>query len=349
MWADFAAWLQSPGGSRVLQTAIIPAIAILVAGVLAALIGRAAVGAAIGRADRAEAASAVAGLVEAARAASEPDGDRGQRRRAVRLRTEADVRTRLLPIAGAALAADWVSARTDALQSSEAPVPAELAELRDRLVAWTKSPRRAKRIFGATPTAAPGTPSDEVRGVAADETPTRASAVRSAPSDDAAQPVVPPMDSTPAPAVPASTEATAGAATAPAWQRTRAGERLQQERAVRSQSAESDPISIEQVESVDTAPVVQHHAHRAQVAPVTDADEAVRLEAQVQARRSRAEEATPAPAAPTPSPAPLPAWLDTYDDEAQVTQNFDLKTPPPVAAASVRDRGQSGDDLVPRS
>jgi hypothetical protein len=45
----------------------------------------------------------------------------------------------------------------------------------------------------------------------------------------------------------------------------------------------------------------------------------------------------------------VPAWLDVYDDEAQVTQNLDLKTPPPVSASSVRDRGTPGEDLVPRS
>jgi hypothetical protein len=52
---------------------------------------------------------------------------------------------------------------------------------------------------------------------------------------------------------------------------------------------------------------------------------------------------------PTPVANPAPAWLDTYDDEAQVTQNLDLKTPPPVAASAVRDRGGPGEDLVPRS
>ena len=44
--------------------------------------------------------------------------DAVSRRRAARLRTEADVRTRLLPLPGAELAADWASARTDALQAA---------------------------------------------------------------------------------------------------------------------------------------------------------------------------------------------------------------------------------------
>ena len=92
------------------------------------------------------------------------------------------------------------------------------------------------------------------------------------------------------------------------------------------------------------------HPHRAEDARAAAAAEAVRLEAHQQARHARPTEQPPAAtdAVPTPTPTPAPAWLDTYDDEAQVTQNLDLKTPPPVSATSVRDRG-SGDDLVPRS
>ncbi|MDP9116311.1 MAG: hypothetical protein M3O28_03415, partial [Actinomycetota bacterium] len=66
-----------------------------------------------------------------------------------------------------------------------------------------------------------------------------------------------------------------------------------------------------------------------------------------QARHARPSEQTPPGAVPAATPAP--AWLDTYDDEAQVTQNLDLKTPPPVSASAVRGRGAPGEDLVPRS
>src|ERR1700709_1876713 len=89
MWDALVAWFQSPGGARVLQTAVIPALAILVAGVLAALIARAALRALIRRSDRMAAASAVAALVAAARAAADANEDRSAERRAARLRTEA--------------------------------------------------------------------------------------------------------------------------------------------------------------------------------------------------------------------------------------------------------------------
>src|ERR1700712_4051572 len=67
MWDALVAWFQSPGGARVLQNAIIPAAAILVAALVAAAIARSAVRATVRRAERAEATSVVAGLVAAAR------------------------------------------------------------------------------------------------------------------------------------------------------------------------------------------------------------------------------------------------------------------------------------------
>ena len=55
------------------------------------------------------------------------------------------------------------------------------------------------------------------------------------------------------------------------------------------------------------------------------------------------------PAAPVGERQATPAWLDTYDDEAEVTRDIDLsKTPPPKAASAVRDRTRTGDDIVPR-
>lgn len=407
MWTDFVAWLQSTEGARVMQAAVLPAIAILVAGVVAALIGRFGVRAVIDRTNRMEAAGAVAGLVEAARAvASEQvDGDHGDRRRAARLRTEADIRTRLLPMAGADLAADWAAQRIDVLreQSAAGALSDEVDDLRNRLVAWATAPAKAKRIFSAPPTAGRSgirrSEASTASALVAAEQPAQVSAeAQAAPS-----PVTVPEVPTPAkaasgaaasaapPSAPASLRADAAAGPlrssagpdvepVPAWQRTRAVERLQQERAAASRIADDQEAFGSAEVPVDTAPVKLQHTHRADVAPAADADEAVRLEAHLLARHARqaaqeaaardaaalmpasvatgaapampaaekpaASAATP-PAAPTPSPAP--AWLDTYDDEAQVTQNLDLKTPPPVSASSVRDRGGVGDDLVPRT
>jgi hypothetical protein len=404
MWVDLVAWFQSPGGARVLQTAIIPALAILVAGLLAALIARSAVRATLRRAERVEAASAVAGLVSAARISADSQGDPVALRRAVRLRAEADVRTRLLPLQGADLAADWAGARTDALQlrGADAPVTAELAELRDRLVEWVGRPGRAKRLFvTAAPAASRAAkPAPAPEPVSAAPTPDAAPVQQAEPSvlpepdpepqgndqgndrfarpgprrhpaeAEPAQPSAPEAEPAAASAVPAGVAVPAGAAVPvgaapaaaaadalPAWQRTRAMERLQQERG-RGRSVE--PPAAEEEAASGTAPVQLPRPHRAEAAqpaapaasapaPAPESDEAVRLEAHQQARHARPEGPTTATGTvPAPTSTPAPAWLDTYDDEAQVTQNLNLKTPPPVAASAVRDRGP-GDDLVPRS
>lgn len=366
MWQDFVAWFQSPGGARVLQTAIIPALVILVAALVSAVIARSAVRAMIRRSDRIEAASAVGALVAAARSPTGADGEH-----ASRLRVEADVRLRLLPLPGAGLAADWAAARIDALQQ-----PAEsngLDELRDRLVAWVARPSRAKRLFAPSP----ARPVPAARGAAPEAV--EPAVDESAPADAAGQDrfsrpepgprrTPPPEDPAavedpaPEPEVVAATAAAAAPASVPAapapasggavpaWQRTRAGERLQQER-FKTRAVELPTVDEDEPVPVSTAPVQLSHPHRAPGAPSADADEAVRLEAHQQARHARPDEQPQAPngAAPAAQATPAPAWLDTYDDEAQVTQNLDLTTPPPVAASAVRDRGGPGEDLVPRT
>ena len=390
MWDDLVAWFQSPGGTRVLQTAIIPAVTIVVAALVAAAIARSAVRATIRRAERAEATSVVAGLVAAARLSADTDGDAGARRRAARVRAEADVRARLLPLPGAGLAADWAAARMDALQQlgADGPAAAEIDALRDRLIEWVGKPARARRVFVApiaTPAAArpaipataaaepaagsvaeveaPAPTPDPTAEEAAPEVrepdrfarPTSAPGPRRTPPEPAPQPEPAPAAASMEPEpelVGATAAASALADGLPAWQRTRAVERLQQERS-RGRAVEVPTVGEEEdAGPLSTAPVTVPRAHRAaEAAAAAEAEEAVRLEAHQQARHARPTDQSGSASSGTPAaaPTPAPAWLDTYDDEAQVTQNLDLKTPPPVAASAVRDRGTSGDDLVPRS
>ena len=367
MWQDLVAWFQSPGGARVLQTAIIPALVIIVAALVSALIARSAVRAMVRRSDRIEAASAVGALVAAARI---PAGGE----LASHLRSEADVRTRLLPLPGAGLAADWAATRIDALQQRSAGAPGtnELDDLRDRLVSWVERPSRAKRMFStpappvpappaaATPPAAVAAPpaaiEPEVPDVEPAEAPGQDRFARPEPGPRRTPPPEEPPLVDDAESEQALVAAPAAAATGPggevpAWQRTRAGERLQQERS-KTRAVEPSTVDEDDLVPVSTAPVQLSHAHRAPGAPSADADEAVRLEAHQQARHARPDEqsqSAAAGAAPAVPSTPAPAWLDTYDDEAQVTQNLDLKTPPPVSASAVRGRGTPGEDLVPRS
>ena len=379
MWDDFVAWFQSPAGQRVLDAAVIPALAILVAGVVAALIARAAIRSLLARADRDAVSGTVAALVEVARAAGAGGRSDDDRDRTARLRTEADVRLRLSGATGAGLAAEWASLRVDAIERDAAsPVPqtaAAVEEVRDRLLAWVARPRRAKRLFAADverlgaertarrgaqqPTAsspaAPGrrsTADAEPQRDPQPESPTAASSAPEAP--DAAEP---PNDGRPEP-VAARAQNLAHELQA---ERAKAApddgvapEAAAEENGAPSPTTEPVLIQRTRLDSMDRQAADPRFDHARHVGP----DQAVAVtpgvaEPPVQQAQPVQPVATPEP---TPEPSPpagerqaTPAWLDVYDDEAEVTRDIDLsKTPPPKAASAVRDRTRTGDDIVPR-
>ncbi|WP_058748876.1 hypothetical protein [Curtobacterium oceanosedimentum] len=153
-WNDLTDWSASDEGWRVLSGAIIPFVAIVVAGVIAALIGRAAAKRVVALHDRESRNSAVAGVVSAARKASRW-GALGHEERAYadHLAEDADVRLRLLPVSGAPLAADWVQHEIADIKRNSSTFTSQadqsLAELRDRLLEWNARPGRAKKLFKA--------------------------------------------------------------------------------------------------------------------------------------------------------------------------------------------------------
>ncbi|QCR42928.1 hypothetical protein C1N91_04600 [Curtobacterium sp. SGAir0471] len=153
-WNDLTGWSASDEGWRVLSGAIIPFVAIVVAGVIAALIGRAAAKRVVALHDRESRNSAVAGVVTAARKASRW-GALGHEERAYadHLAEDADVRLRLLPMSGAPLAADWVQHELADIKRNSSTFTSQadqsLAELRDRLLEWNGRPGRAKKLFKA--------------------------------------------------------------------------------------------------------------------------------------------------------------------------------------------------------
>ena len=144
-WGNsFLLWLSSEEGWRVLSGAIIPATAIIVAGVVAALIGRASTRRLIALHHRDALAGALSGFLLAGRRAAEwhalSDVERAQ---VDHLVAEAETRIRLLPLAAHELAAmkrDSAGFRFQAQQT--------LGDYRDRLVAWSEKPRHAKKLFG---------------------------------------------------------------------------------------------------------------------------------------------------------------------------------------------------------
>lgn len=153
-WNDLTDWSASDEGWRVLSGAIIPFVAIVVAGVIAALIGRAAAKRVVALHDRESRNSAVAGVVSAARKASRW-GALGHEERAYadHLAEDADVRLRLLPVSGAPLAADWVQHELADIKRNSSTFTSQadqsVAELRDRLLEWNARPGRAKKLFKA--------------------------------------------------------------------------------------------------------------------------------------------------------------------------------------------------------
>jgi hypothetical protein len=147
-------WLASEEGWRVLSGAIIPAVAIVVAGIVAAIIGRATTRRLIAMHQRDALAAALGGFLLAGRKAAGwyalNDTERVQ---VDHLVAEVETRIRLLPIAGANLAATWAAHELESMKRDSAgfrfQAQQTLGDYRDRLVAWSEKPRQAKKLFGA--------------------------------------------------------------------------------------------------------------------------------------------------------------------------------------------------------
>ncbi|GHF17474.1 hypothetical protein [Pseudolysinimonas yzui] len=153
-WNDIVDWLASDQGWRILSGAIIPFVAIVLAGIIGAAVGRAGVHRLVDQRDFETRVAAVASLVTAGQNAVRwhsqgPDA----REHAQQVATEAHVAVRLLPVPGADLAADWAAHQLEAMRvnSVNFSLAADdtLAEYQNRLVDWLRHPRKAKRLFSS--------------------------------------------------------------------------------------------------------------------------------------------------------------------------------------------------------
>jgi hypothetical protein len=151
-WNDLIDWTSSDDGWRVLSGAVIPFVAIIVAGVIAALIGRGATKRVVSLQEREAKTAAVSGVITAARKAA-TWGALGHEERgyADRLAEDADIRLRLLPVAGAPLAANWAQHEIADIKKSSSTFSFQadqsLSEFRDRILEWQARPGRAKKLF----------------------------------------------------------------------------------------------------------------------------------------------------------------------------------------------------------
>jgi hypothetical protein len=151
-WNDVVAWFNSAEGRRVITLAIVPFLAIVVAGIVAALIARSSTKRLLAREDREIKAAAIMALIGAGRRAaiwSSLGADEKQHVDA--LISESDLRMRLLPVSGAIAAADWATHELNAMKTNSANFSFQAEQTffdyRDRLLDWQLKPAKAKKLF----------------------------------------------------------------------------------------------------------------------------------------------------------------------------------------------------------
>ena len=152
-WNDIVRWFTSSTGQSVFTNTILPVLAILVAAILAALIARGSIKRLIAQQEQEQKASAIATLIAAGRrAASWGTLTAIEKDHTDHQIAEAEVRVRLLPAAGASLAADWAAHQLVAMKANSInysfQAEQDLSNLEDGLIAWHAKPSRARKLFG---------------------------------------------------------------------------------------------------------------------------------------------------------------------------------------------------------
>lgn len=151
-WTDFLDWLNSDTGWRIVSTAVIPFIAIIAAGIIAAMIGRASARKVIALSEREVRTSAVTALISAARKAAVWNTlPVPEQQHIDHLIGDSEIRLRLLPVAGTSMAADWASHEIAGMKrnavSFSFQAEQSLLVFRDRLIEWQGRPGRARKLF----------------------------------------------------------------------------------------------------------------------------------------------------------------------------------------------------------
>ncbi|MCS5729799.1 hypothetical protein N1031_08505 [Herbiconiux moechotypicola] len=153
-WNGFARWLYSSDGEYVVSGIVLPAAAIIVAGLIAAWVAHSSIKRLLAKHDRELKVSAIASLIDAAEQASVWNSLTPQEQiLADRATGQADIQVRLLPIKGSDVAASWAAHALAEMKRNSATfgyqVEPAVVEFRDRLVEWQHRPGRARRLFQA--------------------------------------------------------------------------------------------------------------------------------------------------------------------------------------------------------
>jgi hypothetical protein len=153
-WNDLTDWFDSTDNMELVSTAILPFLAIIIAGIVAALVARGAVSRMFARYERSQRASAVEALIAVGEKASQWSGLAGQTRDHFEAQTSvATIHVRLLPATGSALASTWAEYQLADIKRNSANFSVQadqgFVEYRDRLIDWHHRPSRAKKLFAA--------------------------------------------------------------------------------------------------------------------------------------------------------------------------------------------------------
>ena len=151
-WNDFVTWFNSASGSRIFLSVILPFAAIVLAGVVAAAIGRYSARRVLDHEQRELKSSALIALIVVGRKASIWSSlGADQKQHVDGLMSEADIRIRLLPVSGAGQAADWAAHQLADMKKNSASFSFQaeqtFVDYRDRLLDWQNKPARAKKLF----------------------------------------------------------------------------------------------------------------------------------------------------------------------------------------------------------
>jgi len=151
-WNDFLDWFNSSEGTRVVTTMVLPFLAIVVAGIVAAVVARGSIARLLTRQETANRASAVEALIAVGEKASQWSGLSGTTRDHFEAQSSvASIRVRLLPASGSAMASAWAEYQLAEIKRNSANFSVQAdqgyAEYRDRLIEWHHRPSRARKLF----------------------------------------------------------------------------------------------------------------------------------------------------------------------------------------------------------
>ena len=146
------AWLTDVSTEPVFFSTVLFVLAIILAGVLSAWVSRAMLKNLIVQRDREQKVAAIGAIVDAATEASVWNSLTPQEQvLADRAVGQADIQLRLLPIKGAAVAANWAAHQLAELKRTSATFGYQLEpavhEFRDRLIDWQNKPAKTRKVF----------------------------------------------------------------------------------------------------------------------------------------------------------------------------------------------------------